>query len=198
MYKKNIISLCLLFISPLLHAVDITPWLELKPSYFFFVDDPFNDVYDDGGFEIQGSLSCPVCSWLDLYGSIGYRKAWGNALNTCEKTSVTIVPVDIGLKPVFNFCDTFYYFFAIGPRYFYLHQHNSSTEVPCIINDNSVGLFINTGFNFVLCDHFLLGIFGEYSYEPVSSCCVYPNNVYSTGNTQVGGFAFGISLGYLF
>jgi hypothetical protein len=57
-------------------------------------------IYDRGGFEIQGSISVPYCDYFDLYGSIGYRKVSGHALNTCQKTSLAVIPVDIGLKPI--------------------------------------------------------------------------------------------------
>lgn len=179
------------------HASNETTWLEIKPSYFFFSSCPMNDIYDHGGFEIQGSASVPFCNHLDFYGSVGYRKVCGNALNTCEKTSLTVVPFDIGLKPVFNFCERYYYFFAIGPRFFYFHQHNNSPYVDCKINGGGVGLFVNTGFNVQLRDCLLLGIFGEYSYEKKKICPTRPN-VFSNGSVQLGGFAFGASVGFGF
>ncbi len=196
MYKK-IALLSALLCTSTQYASDVTPWLEIKPSYFFFCASPMNKIYDHGGFEIQGSVSVPVYNYLDLYGSIGYRKAWGHALNTCATTSLTVVPVDIGLKPIFNFCERFYYFFAIGPRFFYFHQQNNSPYVDCIINGGGIGLFINTGFNVLLADCLLLGIFGEYSYEKKTICPNMPN-VFSNGGVQIGGFAFGVSLGYAF
>lgn len=196
MYKK-IGLLCTLLSTSGNYALDITPWLELKPSYFFFTSCPLSKIYDKGGFEVQGSTSVPLCTYVDFYGSIGYREAWGRALNTCEKTRLTVLPIDIGLKPVFNVCERFYYFFAIGPRFFYFHQHNSSPYVDCRIKGGGVGLFANTGFNVLLADCVLLGMFGEYSYEKKSICPKRPN-VYSNGNVQMGGCAFGVSLGYAF
>jgi len=179
------------------HACDLTPWLEIKPSYFFFTASPLKDIYHRGGFEVQGSVSAPVCNHLDLYGSIGYRKASGYALNTCEKTTISVMPIDFGIKPVFNVCERLYYFFAVGPRYFYLHQRNCSPYVDCIVKGSGIGLFVNTGFNVLLAEHFLLGIFGEYSYEKKTICPSRPN-VYSNGSVQLGGFAFGVSFGYAF
>lgn len=196
MYKK-IALLSALFCTPTQYASDLTPWLEIKPSYFFFSSSPMNDIYDHGGFEIQGSASVPFCDYLDLYCSIGLRKTKGHALNSCEKTGLTVIPVDIGLKPIFNFCECFYYFFAIGPRYFHFHQHNNSPYVDCIIKGNGIGLFVNTGFNVLLADCILIGIFGEYSYEKKTICPTKPK-VYSNGSVQIGGFAFGASLGYAF
>lgn len=155
------------------------------------------NLYNKGGFEIQGSASIPIYHYLDLYGSIGGRKAWGRALNSCEKTSLTVAPVDIGLKPIINFRERLYYFFTIGPRFFYFHQHNNSPYVDSNIKSGGVGLFVNTGCNILLADCFLLGIFGEYSYEQKTICPSRPN-VYSNGGVQIGGFAFGMSLGYAF
>lgn len=194
---KKIGLLSMLLCSLTQYASDVTPWLEIKPSYFFFATSPMNDVYDKGGFEIQGSASAPFCNYLALYGSIGYRKVWGHALNTCEKTSLAVLPIDIGLKPILHFRERFYSFFAIGPRYFHFHQHNNSPYVDRTIKGNGIGFFVNAGLNTLLVEHFLLGIFGEYSYEKKKICPSRPR-VFSTGCVQMGGFAFGVSLGYAF
>lgn len=175
----------------------LNSWLEIKPSYFFFSASPMKNIYKSGGFEFQASVSVPVHNYLDVYGSIGYRKASGCALNSCEKTRLTVMPIDIGLKPVFNFCERFYYFFAVGPRYFYFNQHNYSPYVDCKVNGSNIGFFVNTGFNSQLSNCILLGIFGEYSYEK-KKICSNRLNVYSNGPVQIGGFAFGVNLGYVF
>ena len=195
MYKK-IALLSALLCTAALCASDIRPWLEVKPSCFLFSSSPLKDIYDNC-FEIQGSASIPVRDCLALYGSIGYRKAHGNALNTCEKTSLTVVPIDIGIKPIFTFCEHFYSFFAMGPRFFYFNQHNNSPYVDCKIDGGSVGFFVNTGINVELTDCILLGIFGEYSYEKKKNCPKRPH-VYSNGKVQMGGFALGGSVGCAF
>lgn len=199
MYKKLLFFALLCIATPYAYTTTkcVTPWLEIKPSYFVFTASPMHHIYKHGGFELQGSASVPVCNYLDIYGSIGYRKAWGRALNTCEKTSLAVIPIDIGLKPVFKFCERYYYFFAVGPRYFHFHQHNKSPYVDCSIKGNGIGFFVNTGFNALLIDNLLLGIFGEYSYEKKTVCPKRPR-VYSNGSTQMGGFAIGASLGYAF
>ncbi|MBV8660791.1 MAG: hypothetical protein JO129_01430 [Candidatus Dependentiae bacterium] len=195
--NKKIILFFVLLCTSIQYASDLTPWLEIKPSYFFFSESPMNEIYDHGGFEIQGSASIPVYKYLDVYGSIGYRYAGGYALNSDEKTSLNVIPIDIGLKPVFKFDDHFHYFFAFGPRFFIFHQHNDALFINSSINGGGVGLFVNTGFNIEFADSFLLGIFGEYSYEKNTITSNRPN-VYSNGPVQMGGFAFGVSLGYAF
>lgn len=202
MYKK-IVLFSGLFCSLMQHASQekptscLRPWLEIKPSYFFFSLSPMNDIYDDGGFQVQVSTSVPVRSSIDFYGSIGFRKTQGRALNSGQKTSLAVIPIDIGLKPIFSFCETFYYSFAFGPRFFCFSQHNKSPYVDCKISDGGVGLFINANFNVQLADRFLIGFFGEYSYEKQAVCPCKPN-VYSNGNVQIGGLAVGVSLGYAF
>jgi hypothetical protein len=195
--NKKIILLSALLCSLTQHASDMTSWFEIKPSYFFFATSPMNEIYDNGGLQLQGSASLPLCDYLDFYASVGYRQAWGNALNSQEDTSLIVIPVDIGLKPVFNLGESFHYFFAVGPRYFCFSQSNSSLYVNSIINDAGVGLFVNTGFNLEFVDCCVLGIFGEYSYENKIIDSNRPN-VYSGGAVQMGGFAFGVSLGYAF
>jgi len=195
-YKK--IALLSALLCALTHyASGLTPWLEVKPSYFLFTNSVMRSIYHHGGVEIQGSASIPVWNYLDFYTSIGYRRVHGHALNTCENTTLTVLPCDIGLKPIINFCERFYYFFAIGPRFFYFRQHNTSPYVDCKITGGNVGLFANTGFNVELSHNLLLGIFGEYSYEKKAICPQKPN-VYSNGSVQMGGIAVGISFGYAF
>lgn len=197
MYKK-IVLFSLLFFTAREYASDVTPWIEIKPSYFFFVDSPINEIYDDGGFQVQGSVSFPLCNHLDFYSSIGYRQAWGHALNSLEETNIKVVPFDVGLKPVFNFSEKFYYFFAGGPRFFFFQQNNDSLYVNSIVQGGGIGFFVNTGFNVIIADHFLLGIFGEYSYENKAMNGVNSENILSNGLVQIGGLAFGINLGYAF
>jgi hypothetical protein len=196
MYNKIALFSALLCVVKL-HASDISPWLEIKPSYFFFSSCPLKNIFHHGGFEIQGSASVPVCDHLALYGSVGWRRVTGHTLSTREKTKLTVIPLDIGLKTIVNFCERFYYFFAIGPRYFHFRQHNYSPYVDCTINGNGIGLFINSGFNVLFSDCLLLGIFGEYSYEKKKICPKKPN-VFSNGSVQLGGIAVGLSLGYAF
>lgn len=74
---------------------------------------------------------------------------------------------------------------------------DSGADVDCKINSGGVGMFVNAGLNATVADCFLLGIFGEYSYEKKKICPKRPN-VYSNGCVQIGGFAFGMSLGYAF
>ncbi|MGZ6250841.1 MAG: hypothetical protein ACXWL2_02330 [Candidatus Chromulinivorax sp.] len=196
MYKK-IALLLVLFCSLPEYAFDLAPWLQVKPSYFFCVSSPMNDIYNHGGFQIQTSSSIPFSDYVDLYASFGYRQLSGHALNSLEETTLSVLPFDIGLKPVINFGEHYNYFFAIGPRFFYFTQVNNSSYVNHQVNRAGLGFFINTGLNTEFENGVLLGIFGEYSYEN-KFVSLSTRNVLSNSSIQLGGLAFGLSFGYAF
>lgn len=158
-------------------------------------------VYDKGGFDIQ------LCSsyllkrlndkWtLHAYGAVEYFDRSGKSLHGHQRTSLWSLPVNLGLKPSYKINANMQYYFAAGPRYFYLHQHNKSQYVSKNRSRNGLGFFINTGLNYALNDHLTLDIFGGYSHAKThfhsGKAKVYTRNI------QVGGFTFGGGLGYKF
>jgi len=194
--KIKILLWSLLLISSTLSAD-----LELKTGYFFFTDSKMRKVYDKGGWDIQLCASYPLCNltsqWtLNAYGAVEYFHRSGKSINDHQKTELWSVPINIGLKPVYALNANMQYYFAIGPRYFYIHQHNHSSYVYEDKSKKNLGFFVNTGFNYDLCNHFLIDVFGEYSYAKVHFHSGR-SHVY-TRNIQTGGFTFGGGLGYEF
>jgi hypothetical protein len=177
------------------------PLFEVKTGYFVFSDSKMRKVYDRGGWDIQLCGSYPLWNltsrWtLNAYGAVEYFHRSGKAINGDQKTSLWSVPVNIGLKPVYAISANTQYYFAVGPRYLYIHQHNHSSYVYKNQSSNELGFFINTGFDYVLCDQLVIAIFGEYSYAKMHSHSG-KSRVY-TRNIQIGGFTFGGGLGYEF
>ena len=175
--------------------------VEFKTGYFFFLDSTMRKIYDKGGLDLQLSASYPLWNlakrWsLNAYGAVEYFHRSGKSINGNQKTELWSVPVNIGLKPVYLINENLQYYLAAGPRYFYVHQHNSSYYVPKNSSRNGLGLFVNTGFNYVPCDHFVVDLFGEYSYARVHFH-TGDSRVY-TSSIQMGGFTFGGGLGYSF
>lgn len=155
-------------------------------------------IYDSGGLDIQLCASYPLWNltdrWtLNAYGALEYFHRTGKSINGHQKTSLWSTPINIGLKPVYTINANAQSYFAIGPRFFYVHQHNHSPYVPKNNSKSGLGFFANTGFNYVLCNHFLIDIFGEYSYAK-THFHGGKSNVY-TRDIQMGGFTFGGGLG---
>ena len=158
-------------------------------------------IYDRGGLDIQLCASYPIWHlanrWtLNVYGAAEYFYRSGTSINGHQKTSLWSVPINVGLKPAYAICTNLQYYFAIGPRYFYVHQHNHSSYVYKNKSRNGIGFFVNTGFDYILYDHFLIDVFGEYSYA-TAHFHSGKSTVY-TKNMQIGGFTFGVGLGYAF
>ena len=172
------------------------PLWEVKGSYFFFASSVMRDIYGSGGFEVQMSGSYPICRGLQIYGSVGFLEAWGQSQNFHQDTSIWQIPVDLGLKPVITIASFAEYYLAVGPRYFYVHQHNDSNYVNKNTSRNGAGLFVNTGFNFFPIPHLLVDVFAEYAYEPTNFSSDI-RNVYG-GDVQVSLFNFGAGIGYAF
>jgi hypothetical protein len=174
----------------------VQPMIEFKAGYFFFAESKMRKIYDDGGFDVQISASYPVWRWLQIYGSVEYLQCRGESLNAHQKTKIWELPVSVGLRPVFKIYSKAQYYFTLGPRYFYVHQHNHSSFVNKNRGHSGIGGFVNTGFLFYPYHHFLIDIFGEYAYERVHIHSS-KHNVQGRG-IQVGGFTFGVGLGYAF
>jgi hypothetical protein len=173
-----------------------SPILETKASYLFFASSNMSKVYRDGGFQVQLSGSCPIWRGLQVYGNIGFSEAWGKSLSFRQHTSLWQISVDLGLKPILTVASFAQYYFAVGPRYFYIHQRNSSSYVNPTVTKSGVGLFVNTGFNLFPISHLVINIFGEYAYEPVHFS-PSRSNVYGKG-IQLSFFSVGAGIGYTF
>ncbi|MBI5273010.1 MAG: hypothetical protein HY861_03400 [Chlamydiia bacterium] len=170
------------------------PLLEIKGGYFSFSNAKLRKIYNRGGLDLQLSGSYPLSAWLHAYGSVEYLQRHGKSLNMSQTTSIWELPVSVGLKPVIAICSTMQYYFAIGPRYFYVHAHNRSSYVDKMINQNGIGGFVNGGFTVSPVAHLVIDIFGEYSYGMVH---VRPaqTNVYGR-KIQVGGLTVGLGIAY--
>ena len=172
------------------------PLLEVKGGYFLFSDSKMRKIYDRGGIDVQLSTSCPIWKWLQMYASIEYMQIEGRTLGGHEKTKIWEVPLSLGLQPVAVISPTVHYYLTIGPRYFFVHQHNYSHYLSKNVGNNGLGGFVNTGFYFFPCKHLLLDVFGEYSYKRMHFHS-HKSHVYGE-KTQVGGFVFGLGIGCVF
>ena len=172
------------------------PLIEGKVGYFFFSSSKLREVYKKGGIDLQLSGTYPLWKWLQIYGSVEYLARSGEILNSTNKTTIWELPVSLGLQPVAVICQKVHYYLSIGPRYFFVHQHNHSPYLDKIVTHSGVGGFVNTGFHFFPIKHLVIDIFGEYSYKRMSFQG-HRTNVYGQ-TVQVGGFAFGGGIGYTF
>lgn len=185
-----------LFFSLLTCAAFGSPLIEAKAGYFFFTDSDLRKIYDKGGVDLQLTGVYPIYRYLHVYGSVEYLEKSGRSLGAHQKTHVWEVPLSLGLQALFPLNESSKYYISFGPRYFFIHSHNSSTYVPSKMDKNGIGFFANTGFLFILDEHITVDVFGEYSYGKFSFHSSKPET--QGQKTQIGGVAVGAGLGYSF
>jgi len=172
------------------------PLLELRGGYFFFSSSKMRKIYDEGGGDVGLSGSYPIWKWVQIYGGLEYLERHGKSLAGHQKTKIWEVPLSAGLKAVVLMGEKAHYYITLGPRYFFVHMGTHSSYVDKNLNRNGFGGFANMGFNFFPRPHWLLDVFGEYSYKRMS---FQPSKHNSYGRkVQIGGFAFGAGIGYAF
>ena len=123
------------------------PMIELKVGYFIFSDSRMRKVYDKGGIDLQLSSAFPICKWLQIYASCEFFQRSGKSLNLNENTSIWGVPLNLGLRSIFEISERSRYYLSAGPRYTFIQAHNQSSYVPHHVNNSAVGGFVNTGFS---------------------------------------------------
>ncbi len=191
---KKLILCTLACLAHQLHAHP-SSWLEIKPGYFF-ANHTLRKIYH-GGYEIQASITRPLSDDIALYGSIGYIHARGKSLGEHQKTSISQVPLDLGVRAFASISKHTTAYLGAGPRFFYFHQRNNSSFVDPHVHTNGFGFFINGGWNYINRNGFIGGIFGEYAFQQQSFKSTMPN-VYGRSDLQIGGFTFGASVGLEF
>jgi hypothetical protein len=175
---------------------EIQPIIEFKAGYFFFADGKMRKIYNEGGLDLQIAGSYPIWKWMQIYGSVEFIEKHGRSLHGHQKARIWEYPISLGLKSVVKICKNTQYYLTIGPRYFFVHTHANSSHIDKTMNQNGIGGFAGTGFNFLPTDHLLIDVFGEYSYCRLH---FHPHKKHTYGRSiQVGGFAFGAGLGYAF
>lgn len=175
--------------------------VEVKAGYFFFSDSKMRKIYHKGGLDLQlcGSYSLykPSCGWdLRVYGAVEYFHRTGKSTSGDQKTSLWSIPVNLGIMPVWAVSRNLQCYLALGPRYFFLHQHNDSSYVYKSKSKNGLGFFANAGLHYLISNGLYLDIFGEYSYARTRFHGSNPD-IY-TKRVQIGGYTFGGGLGYRF
>jgi len=172
------------------------PLVEGKLGYFFFLDSNMQNIYDNGGIDVMASGSYPIYKYLALYASVEFFDRNGFSTGSHERSVVYGIPLSLGFKPFYKIKKNSYAYAIVGPRYSFIQVRPHSSFLPAEINSGGIGFFATLGLHLIPANHFLVDVFGEYSYIPVhfktTGNYVYGNDV------NAGGLTFGGGLGYVF
>lgn len=171
---------------------------EVKGGYFLPYNKISQHVYHAGGFDVILAYREPICENWSGYFDLGYTRMSGRSLNFHQHTVLQMATISAGLEAVTRmYYNLFKLYATIGPRYFFVMQHNSSSFVDKNVNNNNIGGFVNAGIRFEPIERFIFDIWVDNSYCRIK---FHPHEtfVYSEGKIQVGGFSVGAGFGYSF
>jgi len=180
--------------------------LEFRPSYFCPTSKVFRQIFHGGvNYQITGTF--PVYhgenEWLhglDIWGAVDYFSKKGHSTGLHTKTSITIVPLTLGIKYFFPSVggDIPVNFYAAGGmKYFFVHTRNHSSHVKKTINVNGMGGVVEAGFITLFKEHLVFDVFASYSFKTLSGPSSHNPAVEST-QLNISGFNVGLGIGYEF
>ncbi len=174
------------------------PYIEEKFGYFFFTSTPMNQIYNQGGIDLQLSGLYPLCSYLGLYASVEYLQKSGHSLGGHQRTTFWEVPLSLGLQPSVPLKSdrSVIYYVTVGPRYVFAGIRNHSSFVPRTGHAHNIGGFINTGFMVNAYKELKIDFFTEYSFVRLKFHTSRRN--VEAHSVQGGGVVFGAGLIYRF
>lgn len=197
MFKKQLFCICTIAgaisFTNTIHARDA--FLEAKAAYFYPANSTFRDIYSGGG--IYGAeLTCQAYKRLYAFASADYFHRKGSSLGESDPTTITFVPLGLGLKYLFPVHKRDFYLGA-GVLGTYLHIQDDS---PFVLRNSckwGLGAVGKAGIVFNVSKHFIIDLFTNYTYTKIDFDNNDGGNV--TRNTaDISGWSFGAAIGYRF
>jgi len=148
----------------------------------------FRCVYQTVLPDYQAELTLPFDHCLDSFVNIGFQCCNGSSDPLNIDCSLNVVPVSVGLKYNFYRCNNLSFYVGAGAAWAWLHESNDFDACKIDNHINGPGGVLKFGVQRI-CHCLNLGVYLDYRYQKIrsSSACV-----------NIGGLAFGGSLGYQF
>ncbi len=184
----TILGLC-----SLIHANDY--FVEARAAYFYPTDGRFKKFYS-GGAIWGAELDCQI--WKQLYGWVGasyFDKSGSTSIH--NKTEVRMVPINLGLKGIWNSWRVWKPYLGAGASATYLQVHTHSNY---LIRSNSswgFGGIFKAGLLITPTNSFLIDLYTDYSLTKVNLDRKGGKFVL-IDDADISGFSFGGALGYRF
>jgi hypothetical protein len=137
--------------------------IEAEASYFHPTKKLIRKIYSNGMGLYGLEASMKATDWLYPWISGSYLHEKGHSIGAHSSTKVTLVPLGIGLKAMYNFGRTSLYA-AAGPLYSHIHMKD---EAPFVIESRSKwdwGGIGKVGVYFFSRHSFFVDLFADYSY----------------------------------
>jgi hypothetical protein len=167
-------------------------YLEYKPAYFYPQDKVFRDIYSGGYItlgEIGYFVNCNYFLWLES----GYFRKEGtiNGIDLNVKSTITQVPLALGLGYAYQIKPRFDMYVKIAPNYLYTNTSQKSPFLEPKISKHTAGVTFGLGGK-IKFSWFLVDLFANYRYDK-KTVHDYISDI--TFHRYLGGFDFGVGIG---
>ncbi len=162
--------------------------VEVRSAYFLPSNNLERELYKGARFDAEVQVNKSFCNGWELWGNFTYfQKTGHSALN--NKTTLTLYPLSLGVRYVFpiTFCMNAYLGAGINGTWIHLHNVDPFLQ-PERFSRFKVGVTGKSGLIYNITECIYLDAFIDYLYIPA--------NFVNADN--VGGFNFGLGLGYRF
>ena len=158
---------------------------EGKVGYFYPTGKRFRDIYS-GGFLYALQLQLDVWQGISSWASCAYLHERGRSLGERYDTTITLLPVSIGINYMI-YCDLVAPYFGIGWNYSYIETHDDS---PFVLKKTSYlgkGQVLKGGICFSLPFFFFLDLFFDYGWMKIGTFKQPEREKVDLGYTCCGG-----------
>lgn len=167
---------------------------ELKAAYFHPESTKFRRVYGSSGIYGAEVSVQTWCNWYTWISGDFFIKS-GHSLGLKDKTNIYFIPIGLGLKYMYQYCDWDFYG-AGGVLGTYVHFHDHSPFVVQRSDNWGWGAIGKIGAIWNYCD-FFLDLFTSYSWTHVGFHEHHHLVIYRH-EANLGGWAIGLGIGYRF
>lgn len=211
-----ITSICAL-VGSSVHADDCCNWLcgpfgakaELRVAYYQPSSHKVRHIYGNGWTDYQLELSKDIaCGFRGWVGVSGFSRK-GHSIGYHDRTSMSLIPINFGLKYDYNFCNGVDVFVGGAACYSSLHLHDHSGYVKEHTNKWAWGGLLQTGVKYDFCSWGYVSAFFDYMFQKFNfhdsykgsfsgSSYYYESEHIERCKVNLNGFKLGVGLGLNF
>lgn len=189
---RSLLALLLFACAPLVSS-DVL--VEFKAAYFMPTDSDVKKIYGKGGALFGPEVTFRVYENWYGFASIDFLTKKGHSLGLCDRTTMSLMPLGIGVKYLIPFCYGDFYM-GLGFQPLRLKTVNCSPDVDQTTTNWGFGGIAKIGSYFTLPDNYFIDLFIDYSFVKVGCKKCSPLVVPLKAN--LNGAIFGAGLGYRF
>ncbi len=158
---------------------------EIRSAYVYPTNHLVQEIYSGASWDVEIQASKHLWDRWDVWANFSYLSKHGHSVGLGDPTTLRLYPLSLGVSYIFPLTCYVDLYAGLGVNYTWMHLINDPVAVPSV-KKSHVGATVKTGFFYYLADSFFADAFIDYLYIPM----------HLTNANNVGGFRFGLGVGY--